>query len=343
MTTPKDRRAELAAHIKSLEESIREHEVAGLDLDKFLEEEPAAPEAQPDPVPLEELERLFLESGRLGRLFKRHPEIAGAYLLRHEDRDVAVTFNRDLFDEHPSTLRLLTYGEPLLRELLSRAPDPLESSSDAGRVVRCEVDGSDLVAYYTGDGEGVAGVETLQRLRLALRASAVGFEPQRLAEVTEQLHLRSAQSHARARSVREQLAMGDLLARQEEARILLRQATYIDTALRSQETESLFDEKSSRGATRILSPSSIHDFARVQNYPYAPLLRLLGPDEIPASNTDPYFLQALGASEKSLRGKSQALQKKAEDLLLRLKTAQERLRNLQQAEDKTTIRTKILQ
>ena len=69
---------------------------------------------EPAPVTLPELERAIVESAAMQGRFEPHPEIAGAHLLDWHGAYQAVTFNPELFDQHPNTLRLLTYGGGLL-------------------------------------------------------------------------------------------------------------------------------------------------------------------------------------------------------------------------------------
>ena len=70
------------------------------------------------------------------------------------DNDAAaVTFDASLFDAHPNSLQLLTYGNRLFNALLDTVPRPSPGSD--GRVLRCSTEGSTPVcAYYTLDGKG---------------------------------------------------------------------------------------------------------------------------------------------------------------------------------------------
>gem|GEM_PF-4408113 len=69
--------------------------------------------------------------------------LPGAHLLDWNGQDQEVTFNPALFDEHPNTLTLLSFGSDLLAELLdspwSRLPPEKRPGSwhDAGSRLPC--------------------------------------------------------------------------------------------------------------------------------------------------------------------------------------------------------------
>jgi len=64
---------------------------------------------------------------------------------------------------------------------------------------------------------------------------------------------------------------------------------------------------------------------KAKGFPFAPLLRLLGNEEIAVSLTDPYLLGLGGKTDKSLRGLEQSLREQAVDVLKRLDSARKRL------------------
>ena len=50
---------------------------------------------------------------------------------------MAVTFDATLFDAHPNTLRLLTYGSELLTALLEAVPEPASVAPPSSPPKRC--------------------------------------------------------------------------------------------------------------------------------------------------------------------------------------------------------------
>lgn len=59
--------------------------------------------------------------------------LSGAHLLDWIGHDREVTFYPTQFDEHPNTLRLLSFGSDLLKGLL----ESIESPEASGRAARC--------------------------------------------------------------------------------------------------------------------------------------------------------------------------------------------------------------
>ena len=158
MAGPEGRQARLESQIRSLQEKIREQEISGLNFDLFVDLE-SEPDVEPvNPVPPEELELLFTDSQYLGKYFKKHPEIQNAYLLNKESKYIAVTFNPLVFDRYPETLRLLSFGEPLMTDLLKDIPDPDIGKDVEGRIMRCAVSDGGGGGYYCSVMDGVRRV-----------------------------------------------------------------------------------------------------------------------------------------------------------------------------------------
>ena len=121
---PADRQAaELDQAIRRLREEIDQAAMDALNLDEFLEhEEPN--QGLRAPVTLANLEAALPRSRATRHLFTPHPEIADAYLLKWRDAQIAVTFSAAQFDTFPDSLQLLSYGNPILTEILASIPAP---------------------------------------------------------------------------------------------------------------------------------------------------------------------------------------------------------------------------
>jgi hypothetical protein len=91
----------------------------------------SSPDGPAPPLDLGGLEQA-LRGSSLGARFAPHPRIAGAFLLDWAGQSHQVTFDLAVVDAHPGTLRLLTYGEPLLGEILEAAEEPAEYRAGAG-------------------------------------------------------------------------------------------------------------------------------------------------------------------------------------------------------------------
>ncbi|MBO9352194.1 MAG: hypothetical protein J7449_12050 [Thermomicrobium sp.] len=93
----------------------------------------------------------------------------GVWLVCFGDRLQRATFDRQVFDEHSQTVRLLKYGEPLLDDLLAlETGDAAGGSSAVVRLSRI-VDPL-LRSCYRSTDEGPVWVSTVQELERALAA-----------------------------------------------------------------------------------------------------------------------------------------------------------------------------
>ena len=122
MLPASEREVQLEKEIDALHERLQHREVESLDLDAYLRAEDYRP-GPPPPVTLAQLEDLLARVPRPRTMCSSHiqkfrrllPELAGP---RAATRHVLA----GLFDEHPDTVRFLSYGSPLPVELLASSP-----------------------------------------------------------------------------------------------------------------------------------------------------------------------------------------------------------------------------
>ncbi len=151
-----ERDARLEQELAALKERIQLREFSSLNLDDFslAEDPPVMPAA---PVNLVWLQETLTKSNAIGHRFTPHPEIPNAFLLRWQEQSLPVTFSPECFDQHSDTVRLLTYGSPLLDEILKSIPAP----EDFPGLERREThDGIDLCAWY-----GPTEINTIAELK----------------------------------------------------------------------------------------------------------------------------------------------------------------------------------
>jgi hypothetical protein len=335
MTAPTLRAAGVEAKIRELESKINEAQVSGLNLDEYLEMDVHADAEIPTAVPFIELERLFLESS-LAPLFKGHPSIEGAYLVERNGEQVGVTFRPELFDRLPDSLRLLTFGEALLGELLVKIPEPGVAEDSSGRLIRCESDQDQVAAYLGTSGDAPAPLPSLASMKAALKTDPVVVPAERIAKAQAALGQEAGLLRSQARGVREGLAVGDFLARREEARIILRRATLVEGMIQRLAGNNLFDAAPD-GAAFLPAVNDVRDFARAKGFPFAPLLRLLDNEDIPISLADSYLQRLAGRTEKSLRRLESSVRDQAQDIVLRLTGARDRLARVRSDTETTLV------
>ncbi len=316
MTPSAERERRLLEEIDRLHHDIEAREVALLDLDQYLEAAAAAGGIS-TPVELSDLETILLNAPPLKQRFQPHPELNNAYLLDLGDGDLAVTFDADLYDAHPNTLRLLSYGSDVLEDLLGSIEAPRTATACKG-ILLCSVQyPCPLRAYYALAESKPCRLNSLAELEAALDDVAD-------AEVWSDASVKLARAdfdHERAK-IQEQMIkvatsrrQAERLALEEQGRELLVRAALVELAM-AQQTE-MFEEQALPTA---FTEQAILGLKR-HGYPFAPLLTLVPLDGTRPSPTDAWYVHIQGRSRESLQGHFSALEHQAKDLVERLHEA----------------------
>lgn len=296
-----ERAARLESALTELRQRIQRREFESLDLDAFTQaDDPAHPPAAP--VNLNWLKDTLTQSNALGHLFAPHPEIENAYLLTWQAQTLPVTFSPDCFDQRPDTVRLLTYGSPVLAELLDDVPAP--SPDDFGALVRLEAAGElPLRGWYAPDDGYAVEIRTLPELQNALRKPVVS---QDISVQAQTLFAQQAQEiQERQSTVLEHRRKAQKMTELHKARRILLKAAMLEVAL-GQKPE-IFDSES---YPIELNQQAMRGLAR-HRFPWAALLRLTGEIEIILPESDEYFRQALRDTRETLKGKFSQLTQEA--------------------------------
>jgi hypothetical protein len=241
---------------------------------------------------------LLIASQATGHLFEPHPELADAYLLAWQGAKLLVTFSRECFDKHPDTVRFLSYGSPLLAELLARVPAPQNESG--GPLVRCRTTGDvELRAWYVS-AKGQAqpqSVETLADLRDWLAhhpASEPTSETFRdearvlFESIVEQVNRQQAELVQHRQLAR-------YLAERAKAQRLLIQAALVEIALGQQ--ADMFENDTWPAA---FNEQAVLGLQR-HGFPWGPLLKLAYEDGLSPTEQDMYYQQIAGYKRESLK------------------------------------------
>lgn len=318
MLPAKEREAQLEKEIEALKLRLQNRELESLNLDTFAVTGIYQP-GRPSPVTLVDLEDILTRASQTAALFQPHPDLTDAYLLAWHGERLPVTFSAACFDEHPDTVRFLSYGSPLFDELLALVAPPDDAA--ASQVLRLATSGSELElrAWYFPASSGPALVETLAQLKAWLEdashtsadlSDALGAQAE--ADFTRQVN----EQTARQATVLQQRRLALALAEKAKAQRLLVKAALVELALGQQpaflENEtypSAFNDAAIRGLQR-------------HRYPWAPLLHLAYEDGLAVSTEDPYFKQIQGSNRESLKGRFFQLTEEAKKLVKSLSVAQ---------------------
>ncbi len=303
----------LREEVAAINAAVRGREVAALNIDQFVDTAVEPAKREPVPVTLPELTRLLLESNALGSRFQPHPELRGAWLLDWGGEFRPVTFDPAVFDAHPNTTTLLSFGAALLRQLLEAVDRP-NDSGDKGVIARCAVARPQpQVGYYTRAGADVRRVACLSEILAATEgaASCLTFGAEDVTKTRGEF-LSAANEHecndTRASDFRQRAA---LTACEEECRRLLLDAAYIELA-RSANPE-LFDET----PPADFSPDAVANLGR-HGFPFAAALRAVGVTELCPSPSDDGYRRLIGMRRDLLDRRFAGLSAKLEEALREL-------------------------
>jgi superfamily II DNA or RNA helicase len=285
---------------------------AGLDLDEWARQAEGSA-AIDTPVTLPELAAALTTAPTLQAYFRPHEAIENAFWLRNDENEVAVTFDPATFDTFPNTLRLLTFGTPLLDRLLEHVQPPGEEKTARGRVLRLDVETPlPRVAYYGLDADGhPRRLDRLADVRTALEATVpVDDWPDEAVETVRRdlqaLAEAEWESIRRAEAQLEQAQRSALEAR--IARLLL-DAALVELALGQQ--PDLFGQETYPAAFEEAAVIGL----RRHGYPWAPLLKVARSHIQQPRPTDPFFVEIQNEPTDRLRRRFETLAQRAERLL----------------------------
>jgi hypothetical protein len=319
MLPASEREVQLEKEIAALRERLQHREVESLDLDAYLHVEDYQP-GPPPPVTLAQLEDLLTHSQATGHLFQPHLDMANAYLLNWQGEQLPVTFSPACIDKHPTTVRFLSYGSPLLAEILSDLPAAEEEAVADMGLARCTAAGDiDLRGWYVHPQpqavpSPVASFAALaDHLKATAQANASDDSLLSEAQACFARELaRATESHA---DVVRRRRKAHYLAARAKAQLLLLRAALVEVALG--QSPALFDAD--------VYPLEFDEQAvlglRRYGFPWAPLLKLAYQPGLAPNPRDEFFLKIAGEKRETLLGRLHQLTGEARELVKVLSAA----------------------
>jgi superfamily II DNA or RNA helicase len=257
MAGPEKRKVVLEEALAEIRREI-EVQAAAVSLDEWAPAGPPSEGAQP-PLDLADLERV-LRTSSLGGRFAPHPEIGGALRLDWSGQTWEVTFDPAVADRHPGRVRLLTYGETLLKELLEAVKEPVKAQEGAG-LIRATA-GAER-RWFLPAGEGVVEpIETFERLEKHLDRQARRVDPAQIDEALRVVQAAAQESLSRAAEVETARESARREVLYERARLLVAQAAAGVVTSRDCDLRTALERVAASG------------------YPWAGLVRLAGYPEL---------------------------------------------------------------
>lgn len=308
MLQGKRRLRRLEEHLTALKMEIDERRGDALSLEP--EGEPPASREVRTPVTPAELEATLVGSESLGNHFASSPEIDGAYVLVWKEDDRLVTFRPQVFDRHPSTVELLTYGHPLFDELLASAADAPEAASPRGLGLHRVERPVPLAVLYRPTATGAVPVSDLGELRRTL-ASRRGIWPHPAAGEADayfaKLRREAAAGYRSAARLRDE---GRRRALVESARQVLRRSALVTLARGA--SPGLFEDALPYGFGFEAVAALAH-----RGQPFIDLLEIAGGEDLEVRSDEAYFRKLVGRSGKDLQRKAKALVTEGKEIVRR--------------------------
>jgi len=305
MVPEHEREKALDEELREIEKRIETLKVEGLDLDQYVESGMEALLLE-SPVDLKGLEQWLCQSQATGGCFDKSAAIEGAYTLMREGQNLAVTFDPDVFDRHPDSVRFMTYGNPLMDEMLNNVDSPEEV--DFGNVIRFQDQRDGWVGWYQVSENLVSAITSLSMLEAALKEGGVISEHAR-----DRAHC-DFQRSIRERAGQEETILGIRRKRREglihaSGKSLLERAVLVEIALGRQkemfESETYPTEFSSRTVLGL----------QRHGYPWTALLKLCPPKDYAIRDDDAFASSLESKSSEDLKGIFRHLTSQARDLL----------------------------
>lgn len=282
MSAGTTRRERLDQEIQRLRRALDERETQAMGLDDLAEDRVVEASRNRVPVTLSQLEEVLTQSEFLHPLLTPHPRLAGAWMMSWKGTDVAVTFDREVFDRHPYSVQLLTYGNPLFDEILESVPPPEGGEKEGMAWLRTDRP-IPLSMCLTPGGDDVLEVRTLQDYDAAARDGGTQRWVGRTVRAAYDRFQGLVQSE-RGRLVTVAAArwQAERMALEERARSLLARAAYVELAGGEQGELGVEPEDLAMGA------QAVSRLAR-HGVPFRGLLTLIDSESVELSPDDPEF------------------------------------------------------
>ena len=324
MLPAKERQLQFEEEIAQLRSRLQRQDIESLNLDKFIKAEPYTP-GPVSPLNMNQLEELLSQSQATSHLFQQHLEIPEAYSLNWSGKPIPVTFSPVCYDAYPDSVQFLTYGNPLLHQLLDSIPGA-EDDEHVG-LLRCQYAGDfEMRAWYTSndDQSTLRPIKTLLELGkyLEVQTETSHQNSEQMIPLVESLFESEVEKETiRMKKILEHRLIAQFMTQKAKGQSLLLRCAYVEIALGqnpdlfdSQVYPTEFDEHAIRGLQR-------------HGYPWGALLSLAYGPGLEPDPEDIFFQKIRNDTRESLLGRYAQLTGEARRTVQRLSHAKKALKN----------------
>ncbi len=301
LQSPGIRGVQLEKALARINVAIEQAEREGLDLEEHQSRSTVPPKSPPPATP-GELEVFFTRSQNLGRRLRPHSDLAGAYQVGAAESEQGVTFRPSLADQHPDTLRFLTFGDPVFTHLLSETDSP-DLSTLGLRRLECTSQGLLRVGWYRSTTTGPSLVESFAELQRHLTSTDFDPIPKDQAETLFRQHIDHERQQYQSR--RQQIEVEQQSALRKRGCHLLETASYLWSA----RSGSLFGD-----SPPSVGSATLQAMLRSEKYPFSGLHHLVGGD-IHLDTNSPRWEKISSLSNRQQQARWNSVRTQAEELL----------------------------
>ncbi|NLP04409.1 DEAD/DEAH box helicase family protein [Candidatus Fermentibacteria bacterium] len=326
MTPREERQSLLDREIASIREQLETQTADAFDLDKWVDESVKAVRPASGPLGLADLERHLTTSPLTAARFRKHEVIQGAYHFTSGSNTHVVTFSPAVFDEHPYSVRFMTWGEPLLEDLLTEIAEKGTSSPPEGLAL-LESEATGLRAFYgSGDTEPME-IVTLEAMEKEAGNAPTAWPQEKQELIRDSFGRQVEELLKKETAIEESARKGLELSLKEGVATLLRRAAAVKYAD--------LDLLDGRDATP--TPAQALDSLLKLGYPWRGLLSFLGHEGFQNVLSDglPDEYSALSIAKR--KRQLEELTESAKDLLGRIAKGYEK-RSLPEKDEATEVR-----
>ena len=212
---------------------------------------------------------------------------------------IPVTFDPELFDEHPETIRFVTFGSDILDRILEEVPIINNQQQLNIPLIRCSVkEPQTLVGYYLIEKEKITPVATLNDLQKVMDTQWIPSINTDVINQVEQEFLSKVQEISKGIDDRSRHDHNSkLLALEEKGRILLCNAVYCDFV----KSQLLLGEDFLDGWNALPDPQQVISTLRKKGFPFAPLLSFPELTKLSLNLDNTFFQKIKNKQDRELR------------------------------------------
>lgn len=178
--------------VGELEREIQRSEIEAIDLENFAQQGEPLRRTHVAPVGYSDMERICKNSPYLRSKLGMVSAGSGIYRITYKGKEYQITFDPAIYDKHPDTVQLFSYGNPIFDEIMQELPREIENWHGVLRVALEESSPPMVKFYHVKENSRVMEIDAISLLEEVIEQNNTGdagkeIKPEMLAELEERL------------------------------------------------------------------------------------------------------------------------------------------------------------